>query len=79
MLVSWSNLQKMCALLLTLSPYQLLGETRLTIPVIEGKVRCKDNEYIRNSTCSIFLYTEPLGGYRYVSPYEGRTNEDWFY
>jgi hypothetical protein len=58
-------------------PYQLLGETRPAIPIKKGKVRREDNEYVRNGTCSIFLFTEPLGGYRYVSPQERRTKVDW--
>ena len=36
-----------------------------------------DNEYIRGGTCSIFLFTEPLGGWRYADAQERRTKVDW--
>ena len=36
-----------------------------------------DSEYIRNGTCSIFIFVEPLGGIRHVSVREHRTAIDW--
>ena len=36
-----------------------------------------DSEYIRNGTCSIFVFVEPLGGVRHVSVREHRTATDW--
>ena len=36
----------------------------------------QDSEYIRNGTCSIFLFTEPLAGFRYVTA-EHRTKVNW--
>lgn len=58
-------------------PYQLLDETRRPIPMKEGDVKRYDNEYIRNGTCSIFIFTEPLGNWRKVSVLERRTRKDW--
>ena len=58
-------------------PYQLLGETRPAIPMKEGKVRREDGEYVRNGTCSIFLFTEALSGWRHTDPQEHRTMVDW--
>ncbi|MHB1407443.1 MAG: IS630 family transposase [Desulfitobacteriaceae bacterium] len=58
-------------------PYQLLGESRPSIPMKRGKSKREDNEYIRNGTCSIFLFVEPLGCWRHVSPQEHRTKVDW--
>lgn len=58
-------------------PYQLLGQTRNEIPMKRGQVRRQDNEYVRNGTCSIFLFVEPLGGWRHVSPQEHRTKIDF--
>ncbi len=58
-------------------PYQLLGESRQSIPMKRGKSKREDNEYIRNGTCSIFLFVEPLGCWRHVSPQEHRTKVDW--
>jgi hypothetical protein len=58
-------------------PYQLLGETRTPIPMKVGKPECQDGEYVRNGTCSIFIFTEPLAGWRHVTVCERRTRVDW--
>ena len=58
-------------------PCQLLDETRQSIPAKPGRVRKEDNEYIRNGTCSIFLFTEPLGGWRRCNANERCTKRDW--
>lgn len=36
-----------------------------------------DSEYVRNGTCSIFVFTEPLKGWRTVSVSKRRTRIDW--
>jgi len=58
-------------------PYQLLDEARSPIPMKPGKPERRDGEYIRNGTCSIFIFTEPLAGWRHVSVHERRTRIDW--
>lgn len=58
-------------------PYQLLGETRQPIPMKRGRPKRQDDEYIRNGTCCIFLFTEALTGWRHTSPQEHRTKVDW--
>lgn len=58
-------------------PYQLFGETREPITMKPGNVKLVDNEYIRKGTCSIFIFTEPLKGWRTVSVLERRTRKDW--
>lgn len=58
-------------------PYQLLGETRQPIPMKRGRPKRQDDEYIRNGTCCIFLFTEALTGWRHTSPKEHRTKVDW--
>lgn len=58
-------------------PYQLLGETRPPIPMKRGRPKRQDNEYVRNGTCCIFLFTETLSGWRHVEPQEHRTKVDW--
>lgn len=58
-------------------PYQLLGEARGQLPMRPGDDQKVDSEYVRNGTCSIFVFTEPLGGIRYVSAREHRTAIDW--
>ena len=42
-----------------------------------GKVKKIDNEYEREGTCSIFIFTEPLAGWRYAEAFERRTKKDW--
>lgn len=58
-------------------PYQLLGETRAPILIKPGKPERRDGEYVRNGTCSIFVFTEPLAGWRHVAVCERRTQLDW--
>ena len=58
-------------------PVQLLGEKLKPIPMEKGKPAKEDYEYIRNGTCSIFVFTEPLKGWRHVVARERRTKIDW--
>lgn len=58
-------------------PYQLLGEVREPIPMTPRKPRKVDAEYVRNGTCSIFVYNEPLRGWGYAHARERRTKVDW--
>jgi len=58
-------------------PYQLLDEARTPIPMKPGKPERRDGEYIRNGTCSIFIFTEPLAGWRHATACERRTRIDW--
>lgn len=58
-------------------PYQLLDETRNPIPAKPGKLERIDSEYKREGTCSIFIFTEPLAGWRYAEAFPRRTKVDW--
>jgi hypothetical protein len=58
-------------------PYQLLGEAREPLPIRQGNNQKIDSEYVREGTCSIFVFTEPLGGVRHVSVRTQRTAKDW--
>jgi hypothetical protein len=58
-------------------PYQLLGEAREPLPIRQGSNQKIDSEYVREGTCSIFVFTEPLGGIRHVSVRIQRTAKDW--
>lgn len=59
-------------------PYQLLGEE---YPAIEmsaaNHIRKYDCEYTRKGTCSIFMFTEPLGAWREAHALPQRRAEDW--
>ena len=58
-------------------PYQLLGEARESWAMRPGDNKKVDSEYVRNGTCSIFAFVEPLGGKHHVSVREHRTAVDW--
>ena len=58
-------------------PYQLLGEAREPLPMRIGSNQKIDSEYVREGTCSIFVFTEPLGGVRHLNVRNQRTSIDW--
>jgi hypothetical protein len=58
-------------------PYQLLRDVREPLPLKPGHTEKVDNEYRRNGTCSIFVFTEPLAGWRHVEALPQRTKKDW--
>ena len=58
-------------------PVQLLKETRVEIPATPSHPKRVDYEYKRNGTASIFLFAEPLSGFRQATARPRRTREDW--
>lgn len=58
-------------------PIQLVKETRLPLPAKPGQLESIDYEYERNGTANIFLFTEPLAGWRKAVVSERRTAVDW--
>jgi hypothetical protein len=58
-------------------PYQLLDHAREPIPAGPGHDLREDSEYVRHGTCSIFVWVEPLAGWRRVEALERRTRLDW--
>ena len=58
-------------------PYQKLDHARDPLPMRPGSVEKVDCEYKREGTCSIFVFTEPLRGWRYSQALPRRTKEDW--
>lgn len=58
-------------------PYQLLGDARDPWVMRPGDHQKIDSEYVRNGTCSIFAFVEPLGGKHHISVREHRTATDW--
>jgi hypothetical protein len=69
-----SNIPMIC---MDEQPYQFLGEKRDPVPMKPGKIAKEDYEYVREGTCSIFMFTEPLAGWRHVHVSERRTKRDW--
>jgi len=59
-------------------PFQLLDERYEPIPMSQTNHKLKyDCEYERKGTCSIFMFTEPLSGWRNASALPQRTKVDW--
>ena len=56
---------------------QLIEETRLPLPVKPGQVQRYDYEYRRNGTRNLFLFFEPLAGWRHIEVTEHRAKLDF--
>ena len=56
---------------------QLVAEVRPAIPAGPGKSERYDMEYERCGVAEVFLFTEPLGGWRRTAVTERRTRIDW--
>jgi hypothetical protein len=56
---------------------QLIAETRCPVPTAPGRPLRYDDEYVRHGVAPIFLFVEPLTGWRRVSVTERRTRKDW--
>ena len=58
-------------------PVQLLKETRVPIAATRKHGKRVDYEYERNGTASIFMFAEPLSGFRQAKARPQRTKADW--
>jgi DDE superfamily endonuclease len=58
-------------------PVQLIGETRVPIPATKEHPERVDYEYERKGTASIFMFAEPLSGFRQATARPHRTKDDW--
>lgn len=58
-------------------PYQLVSETRVSLPMERGKPKRCDYEYKREGTRNVFMCVEPKGAYRHVEVTERRTKLDF--
>jgi len=59
-------------------PFQLLDERYMPIPMGKTNHKLKyDCEYERKGTCCIFIFTEPLAGWRSAGALPQRTKIDW--
>ena len=59
-------------------PFQLLDERYKPIPMSKTNHKLKyDCEYERKGTCSIFIFTEVLAGWRNALALPQRTRKDW--
>jgi hypothetical protein len=58
-------------------PVQLHKETRKPIPATRKHARRVDYEYERCGTACVFMFTEPLSGWRQATARPQRTKVDW--
>ena len=58
-------------------PVQLLQETRRPLPATAEHPRRVDYEYERAGTACVFLFCEPLSGWREATARQRRTKTDW--
>jgi len=59
-------------------PFQLVGERFKPIKMSkDNHIEKYDCEYERCGSCSIFMFTEPLAGWRQCTALPRRTSEDW--
>lgn len=56
---------------------QLIGETRVPLPPAPGQVARMDYEYERLGVANLFIFFEPLAGWRHLLVTERRTKRDW--
>src|SRR5262245_35551653 len=59
------------------SSKQLIAEVRTPQDVKPGHVRREDNEYERKGVCNLFMFFEPLRGWRRVWVTEQRRKVEW--
>jgi len=58
-------------------PVPLLKETRVPIGATQAHGKRVDYQYERNGTASIFMFAEPLSGYRQATARAQRTKIEW--
>lgn len=58
---------------------QLVKETREPIAAEPSQPERYDYEYERNGTCNLFVFCQPLTGWRHVEVTERKTKQDWAY
>jgi hypothetical protein len=58
-------------------PKQLISEARRPIPPAPGRPARVDYEYVREGTCTVWMFVEPLGGWRDVRVTATKTAVDW--
>lgn len=56
---------------------QLIAETRLPLPAKPGQPERFDYEYKRNGTCNLFMFFQPLAGWRHMRITDRRTKVDF--
>ena len=58
-------------------PKQLISEVSRPIPAAPGRPARIDYEYVREGCCTVWMFVEPLGGWRSVPVTSRKTAADW--
>jgi hypothetical protein len=58
-------------------PKQLIAETRPPLPAAPGCPKRVDYEYVREGVCVVWMFVEPLAGWRDVRVTDTKTAVDW--
>ena len=58
-------------------PFQLLSERRCPVPLGASRGRLVDYEYVREGTCTVWMFVEPPGCWRDVRVTRRRTALEW--
>jgi len=58
-------------------PKQLVSEISPPVPLAPAQPERMDYEYVRHGVCSVWMFVEPLGGWRSVDATDTRTKVDW--
>lgn len=56
---------------------QLVGETVEPLPMEPGQPQRYDYQYERHGVCNLFMFSEPLAGWRHVEVTDRRTKQDY--
>jgi DDE superfamily endonuclease len=56
---------------------QLIDEIKQPLEVAPGQVKRIDYEYVRRGACVVWMFVEPLAGWRMAPVTSNRTAEDW--
>jgi hypothetical protein len=58
-------------------PKQLIAEVSQPVGVAPGRVARVDHEYVREGVCTVWMFVEPLGGWRQAPVTQRKTAVDW--
>lgn len=58
-------------------PVQLISESRTPLPMRPGQTQKVDYEYVREGSCNIWMFVEPLAGWRSVRVTSTKKAIDW--
>jgi len=58
-------------------PFQLISESQSPLPMQPGQTQKVDYEHVREGSCNIWMFVEPLAGWRSVRVTKTKKSTDW--